>query len=73
MPLVTVKVNDIELDVYYDIEKEKDPYGTGDSPTLYAIDIIAIESGASTQDISSLLADSVIEDIENQLIEIENE
>ena len=73
MALESVKVYGIEFDVYYDCNTERDPYGTGDSPTSHDIDIISIEAGADTQDLQDVLANSVIEKIIEQIIEIESE
>lgn len=71
MGLMTTKINGIELDVYYSYESEKDPYGTGDSPTAHYVEIIAIEPEDSTVDITDLLSDRVIERIEQEIIEEE--
>jgi len=71
MGLTTVTVNDIKLDVYYSYESEKDPYGTGDSPTAHYVEIIAIEPEDSTIDITDLLSDKVIERIEDEIIQEE--
>ena len=71
MSLLTVEVLGAKLDVYYDCTAERDPYGTGDSPTAYDIDIVSIESGADTQDIQELLANSVIQIILDEIIEHE--
>lgn len=65
---MTTKVNDVELDVYYAYSSERDPYGTGDSPTAHYVEIIAIEPVDSTVDISDLLSDKIIQDIEDEII-----
>lgn len=67
MGLYTVKVYGIELDVYADVEIEKDPKGTGDSPTETYIDIIAIEPAGLALDITVLLSEDVIEKIGEQI------
>ena len=71
MGLTTVTVNDIKLDVYYSYESERDPYGTGDSPTAHYVEIIAIEPEDSTVDITDLLSNAVIERIEEEIIQEE--
>jgi len=73
MSIETITINGIDLDVYYTCEKCRDAYGTGDSPTLYDIDIQSIELAGDTTNISSILASSVIEDIENEIFFIEGE
>lgn len=67
MGLYMLKVYGVELDVYADVEIEKDPKGTGDSPDETHIDIISIESGTDTQDITALLSEDVIEKIGEQI------
>lgn len=69
--LQTIEVLGVEFDVYYECEVEHDPYGTGDSPTSYNIEIISIEAGTDTQDLHDLLSKFVIENITEQLINIE--
>lgn len=68
MGLMTTKVNGIELDVYYSYSSERDPYGTGDSPTAHYVEIIAVEPIDSTIDISDLLSDRIMEEIEDEII-----
>jgi nitrogen regulatory protein PII-like uncharacterized protein len=69
MGLYTVKVYGIELDVYADVEVERDPLGTGDSPAATYVDIIAIELADSAIDITTLLSDGVLEKIGAQVQE----
>ena len=71
MGLITTKIQGIELDVYYSYESENDPYGTGDSPTTHYVEIIAIEPADSTVNITDILSDRVIEQIEQEIIEEE--
>ena len=71
MGLMKTKIQGIELDVYYSYESENDPYGTGDSPTAHYVEIIAIEPADSTIDITDILSDRVIEQIEQEIIEEE--
>lgn len=72
MSVQTITINGIDLDVYYSHESEKDPFGTGDSPTLHYVDIQAVELASEPTDISSILAESVLDDIEQQIIDIES-
>lgn len=71
MSVETLKVHNITFHVYYDCEIEKDPYGTGDSPTKYQVEIIAIEVGEDTQNVYDILPNAIIEDITEQIIQIE--
>ena len=64
-------INGIDLTVYYTCEFERDPYGTGNSPDVYNIDITEVEVADSTVNILSLLPDSVISDIEDEIIDQE--
>lgn len=72
MILEYININGIDLDVYYNCQKCRDAYGTGDSPTLYDIDITSINLGGDPTNISSILSDSVLNDIEQQIIDIES-
>lgn len=63
MGVYTIKVYGIEMDVYADVTREKDPYGTGDSPDNVQIDINEIELRDTAIDISTLLSDAVVEKI----------
>ena len=69
MGLYTVKVYGIELDVYADVTREKDPLGTGDSPDNVEVDIIEIEPADCAVDITVLLSDSVVEKIGQMVME----
>jgi hypothetical protein len=71
MGLETIQVCGIDLDVYYDCTITRDPYGTGDSPTEYEVDIQAVEIAGDTQDIQDILADRCIEYIIDTIIKIE--
>jgi len=64
-------INGIDLTVYYTCDFERDPYGTGDSPDVYNIDITEIEVSDSTVNIMGLLPDSVISDIEDEILDLE--
>ena len=69
MGLYTIKIYGVELDVYADVTREKDPLGTGDSPDNVEIDIIAIEPADCAIDITVLLSEDVIEKIGEQIQE----
>ena len=71
MASLDTTINGIDLTVYYTCEFERDPYGTGDSPDVYNIDITEVEVVDSTVNILSLLPDSVISDIEDEIIDQE--
>lgn len=71
MASLSTVINGIDLTVYYTCEFERDPYGTGDSLDVYNIDITEIEVADSTVNILSLLPDSVISDIEDEIIDQE--
>ena len=71
MELQTLTICGVDLDIYYDCTITTDPFGTGDSPTEYEIDINAIEVAGDTQNIQDILADRCIDQIIDKLIEIE--
>jgi hypothetical protein len=71
MGLQTIQVCGVDLDVYYDCTITRDPYGVGDSPTEYEVEIQAIEVTGDTQDIQDILADRFIDYIVDQIIEAE--
>ena len=66
--LETFEVYGIELDVFYECEVEVDPYGTGDSPTMYSVTIHSVELTDSTQDIEELLSKRVMDALEDMII-----
>ena len=70
MPFETVELYGIILDVYFKHDIEKDPYGTGDSPTHHNIELVAVESPSDTINLIPLLCESVIERIENEILDI---
>ena len=71
MSVETMNVCGIEFNVYYTYSEEKDPLGTGDSPTAYYIEIDFIEAGDDTQNLIDIMPNSVLEKIENILLDIE--
>jgi hypothetical protein len=66
--LETFEVYGIELDVFYECDVEVDPYGTGDSPTMYSVTIHSVELTDSTQDIEELLSKRVMDALEDIII-----
>ena len=70
MTLETVQLYGITLDVYFKHEVEKDPYGTGDSPTHHNIELVAVETPTDTINLSPILCNSIIEQIENEILDI---
>jgi len=70
MPLETIQLYGITLDVYFKHDIEKDPYGTGDSPTFHNIELVAVESPTDTVNLIPLLCESDIEKIENEILDI---
>ena len=71
MGLMTTTIMGIELDVYYGYESERDPYGTGDSPTAHYVEILSVEATDSTVNIQELLSDWMLEQIEQDIIDEE--
>lgn len=71
MELRTVTIKGVELDVFYEYSSERDPYGTGDSPTAHYVDIRAVETTSDAIDIVDLLSAEVLNEIEQELINIE--
>lgn len=71
MELRWITINGIKLDVYYEFSSINDPYGTGDSPTQYDVEIKSIELQDSPTDIYELLDYKIIEQITSQIIRAE--
>lgn len=69
----TVEVMGARWDVDYSFEVLRDPYGTGDSPTRYVVEIEKISVEGGSDDLTELLARSVVEAIEAEIIEQERE
>lgn len=65
-----ITVDGFTFDVYFNIYKERDPYGTGDSPSQYFIDLHEISLADSNTDIMELLSNSIIDEIETTIIDI---
>lgn len=67
MALTQVTIDGVDFDVYYTAEVEKDPYGTGDSPTTLSIDIHEIELAGSPIDLTPFVASWVYDLIEDKV------
>ena len=70
MALETIKIYGITLDVYFKHEIEKDPFGTGDSPTHHNIELVAVETPTDTINLLPILCYTIIEKIENEILDI---
>jgi hypothetical protein len=70
MALTQVTIDGVDFDVYYTAEVEKDPYGTGDSPTMISVDIHEIELASSPIDLipflSSWVYDRILEEVTDE-------
>lgn len=71
MKLETVKFDNVNFDIYYEATVERDPYGTGDSPSSVELDIKSIEVGVDTQNLMPFLSDYTTESIEQLIVNIE--
>ena len=56
---------EVEFSVDYEYSIEKDPYGTGDSPTAYVITCCSVSLDG--YDITSFLTDETLEYIDEQV------
>jgi len=72
MPVQTIKINGIDLDVYYDINVETDPCGIGDNRPKYSVDIKAVEPTSIVDNLFTMLAEYVLIEIDDKIIEIES-
>ena len=70
--IYTINLYGIELDVYADITRYSDGFGTGDSPDDVDVEILSIELPDSTQDISNLLSDETMIRVEDLVLEAAN-
>lgn len=68
--IYTINLYGIELDVYADIKRYSDPFGTGDSPDDVDVDILSIELPDSTQDLTNLLSDDALLRVEDLVLEV---
>lgn len=65
----TVEVYGIKFDVDFEIDSCRDAYGTGDSPTLYDVSVFGISVYGDGQDLSEVLISSVIDKIEQEIVD----
>ena len=70
--IYTINLYGIELDVYADITRYNDSFGTGDSPDDVDVEILSIELPDSTQDLSNLLSDDTMIRVEDLVLEAAN-
>ena len=70
--IYTINLYGIELDVYADITRYSDGFGTGDSPDDVDVEILSIELPDSTQDLSNLLSDDTMIRVEDLVLEAAN-
>ena len=68
--IYTINLYGIELDVYANITRYSDGFGTGDSPDDVDVEILSIELPDSTQDISNLLSDDTLIRVEDLVLEV---
>jgi len=71
--LLTMDINKIDLDVYYNCLTTTDPLATGDSPTCFEVDLIGVETLYDAVDVTSLLSEDVLMQIEQKIINFESE
>lgn len=64
-----LEIYGLRLDVDYTYEFVKDVFGTGDSPTEHNVYVQSIELNG--KDISQLLSDSVLDEINDKLLRLE--
>ena len=66
----TVEVYGIKFDVDFEITSERDAYGTGDSPTMYDVSVFGVSVyGSDGTDLSEVLISSVIDKIEQEIVD----
>ena len=70
--IYTINLYGIELDVYANITRYSDGFGTGDSPDDVDVEILSIELPDSTQDLSNLLSDDTMIRVEDLVLEAAN-
>ncbi len=70
--IYTINLYGIELDVYADITRYSDGFGTGDSPDDVDVEILSIELPDSTQDLTNLLSDDTLIRVEDLVLEVAN-
>jgi hypothetical protein len=70
--IYTINLYGIELDVYANITRYSDGFGTGDSPDDVDVEILSIELPDSTQDLTNLLSDDTLIRVEDLVLEVAN-
>ena len=65
----TVEVYGIKFDVDFELTSERDAYGTGDSPTMYDVSILGVSVYGDGQDLTDILIGSVIDKIEQEIVD----
>lgn len=71
MSLATITVYNTNFDVYYTATRNKDPLGTGDSPTEIEVEITEIEDVTGCQNLLELLSGDVVEKIRQEVVKYE--
>lgn len=69
MELRTIIIQDVEFDVYYEFSSERDPLGTGDSPTAFYVEVKEIL--AVKGNLTDLLTSEVLGEINDEIIKQE--
>ena len=69
MELRTIIIQDVEFDVYYEFSSERDPLGTGDSPTAFYVEVKEIL--AVRGNLTDLLTSEVLSEINDEIIKQE--
>lgn len=72
MRAIEITVATYPISVLYTCDIQKDPYGTGDSPYLYDIDVCHVYLGDSDIDVIDLF-DAYLDEIVEKIIEIEKD
>ena len=68
----TMTILGFDIEVTYEYECEKDPYGTGDSSTAHYVDILGVFLDGCKRDVKELF-ESHLDDIEEIIIAEEAE
>lgn len=68
MEQIELKIAGYPIVVDYEHTVEKDPYGTGDSPTAHYVDIVAIYLDDSSHDVLELFS-AYLDEITDEIIE----
>ena len=71
--LQTLEVLGVTFDVYYDLERKYDMMYTGFGPSERIITFVSIEIGTDTQNVKDILPSTVIDEITDALIKIDQQ